>query len=224
MGEGEPVCSAWTNSSVLVCNRGGRRCSLSPRERAGVRGKGARENQVVRSASKGVHSQTQSSSEILFIMPPEAAKNPMPTTPRILIVDDDPGQRSLLNSFLTSQGFKTTVVDSGERALGVLRSEEKMNMMISDVRMPGMSGLETLRHARKEHAHLPILLVTAYTDVRDAVDAIRDGAVDYLAKPIDLDQLLSAVRNATGLSQQAPLKLEENRQLPPNIVARSPLM
>src|ERR1700722_10269310 len=131
-------------------------------------------------------------------MPPDVTKN---QSPRILIVDDDPGQRSLLNSFLTSQGIKTTVVDSGERALSVLRSED-IKMMISDVRMPGMSGLETLRQARKEHARLPILLVTAYPDVRDAVDAIRDGAVDYLAKPIDLDQLLAAVRQATGLARQ----------------------
>jgi DNA-binding NtrC family response regulator len=154
---------------------------------------------------------------------PEAPKNQTPPSPRILIVDDDPGQRSLLNSFLTSQGLRTTVVDSGARALAVLRSED-IGMMISDVRMPGMSGLETLRQARKEHARLPILLVTAYTDIRDAVDAIRDGAVDYLAKPIDLDQLLASVRNATGLSQQTPLKLGENRQLPPNVIARSPLM
>jgi DNA-binding NtrC family response regulator len=154
---------------------------------------------------------------------PDVPKNQPASSPRILIVDDDPGQRSLLNSFLTSQGLKTTVVESGERALAVLRSDE-ISMMISDVRMPGMSGLETLRQARKEHAQLPILLVTAYTDVRDAVHAIRDGAVDYLAKPIDLDQLLAAVRAATGLSQQTPLKFNENRQLPPNVIARSPLI
>jgi DNA-binding NtrC family response regulator len=155
-------------------------------------------------------------------MPPDTAKPPT-ATPRILIVDDDPGQRSLLNSFLTSQGFPTVVVDSGERALEVLRVE-KMNMMISDVRMPGISGLETLRLARKQHAHLPILLVTAFTDVRDAVVAIRDGAVDYLAKPIDLDQLLSAVRKATGLARNTPLKFNEDRQLPANVIAQSPLM
>ena len=154
---------------------------------------------------------------------PEVPKNQTAPSPRILIVDDDPGQRSLLNSFLTSQGFKTVVVDSGERALSALRSEE-ISMMISDVRMPGMSGLDTLRQARKMKARLPILLVTAYTDVRDAVHAIRDGAVDYLAKPIDLDQLLAAVRTATGLSTQTPLKFNENRQLPPNVVAHSPLM
>src|ERR1700679_367643 len=154
-------------------------------------------------------------------MPPEAAKPP--PTPRILIVDDDAGQRSLLNSFLMSQNFKTVVVDSGERALETLGTQS-IDMMISDVRMPGMSGLDTLRQARKAHARLPILLVTAFTDVRDAVDAIRDGAVDYLAKPIDLDQLLAAVRKATGLTRDARLQFAENRQLPPNVIAVSPLM
>ena len=153
-------------------------------------------------------------------MAPDA---PKPSSPRILIVDDDPGQRSLLDSFLTSQSLKTVTVDSGERALEVLRTQP-VNMMISDVRMPGISGLETLRLARKEHAELPILLVTAYTDIRDAVGAIRDGAVDYLAKPIDLDQLLAAVKQATGLSRTVPLKFNENRQLPEGVVAASPLM
>ena len=79
--------------------------------------------------------------------------------PRILIVDDDPGQRSLLDSFLRSQGFETIPVASGEEALQTLQAGG-ISMMISDVRMPGLSGLETLRRARKEHAVLPILLVT----------------------------------------------------------------
>src|SRR5580698_10599518 len=154
-------------------------------------------------------------------MPPENAKSSSPS-PRVLIVDDDAGQRSLLDSFLTGQGFKTVVVDSGERALEKLRGEP-FDMMVSDVRMPGISGLETMRRARKEHAHLPILLVTAFADIRDAVDAIRDGAVDYLSKPIDLDQLLSAARKATGLARTEPLKLTGERELPANIVAQSPL-
>ncbi len=144
-------------------------------------------------------------------------------SPRLLIVDDDAGQRSLLHSFLSSQGFETVPVESGERALEVLR-EQKINMMISDVRMPGLTGLETLRLARKEHGSFPILLVTAFADVRDAVGAIRDGAVNYLSKPIDLDELLASVRQATGLSQRAPLKFDAGKQLPPNIVAASPLM
>ncbi len=144
-------------------------------------------------------------------------------TPRILIVDDDPGQRSLLNSFLRSQHFETETADSGERALELLRAG-KFDMMISDVRMPGMSGLETLRRARKEHATLPVLLVTAFTDVRDAVAAMRDGAVNYLAKPIDLDELLASVRAAVGIAETAPPVGGPEQPMPDFLVARSPLM
>lgn len=154
-------------------------------------------------------------------MPPEHRK-PHSETPRILIVDDDSGQRSLLDSFLRGQGFETVAVNSGERALETLRAE-KFAMMISDVRMPGLSGLETLRLVRREHATLPVLLVTAFTDIRDAVTAMRDGAVNYLAKPIDLDELLASVRQAIGISKSVPLRLEE-KQLPDFVVARSPLM
>jgi len=144
-------------------------------------------------------------------------------TPRILIVDDDPGQRSLLNTFLRGQGFDTALAESGERALEMLRAG-KFAMMISDVRMPGLSGLETLRRARQEHATLPVLLVTAFTDIRDAVAAMRDGAVNYLAKPIDLDELLTSVRQAVGLSQSIPLRYDAEKALPEFVVARSPLM
>jgi DNA-binding NtrC family response regulator len=140
-------------------------------------------------------------------------------------VDDDPGQRSLLNLFLRSQGFETSLADSGERALEMLRSG-KFAMMISDVRMPGLSGLETLRRARQESrtAGLPVLLVTAFTDIRDAVAAMRDGAVNYLAKPIDLDELLNSVRQAIGISKAVPLQYNEEKPLPDFVVARSPLM
>jgi DNA-binding NtrC family response regulator len=142
---------------------------------------------------------------------------------RILIVDDDASQRSLLDSFLATQGFDTVVAESGERALDVLR-RGGVDMMVSDVRMPGLSGIETLRLARQEHARLPVLLVTAFADIRQAVDAMRDGAVNYLPKPIDLDELLASVRNATGLSEHAPRKFSDSRELPPHIVAHSPLM
>jgi len=152
--------------------------------------------------------------------PPDNAR---PSPQRILIVDDDAGQRSLLDSFLRSQGFDTLVVDSGERALETLRTEQ-VGMMISDVRMPGISGLETLHRVRAEHGQLPVLLVTAYADIRDAVGAMRDGAVNYLAKPIDLDELLACVRQATGIAESAPPRYDEDKELPPHVVAQSALM
>jgi DNA-binding NtrC family response regulator len=143
--------------------------------------------------------------------------------PRILIVDDDPGQRSLLDSFLTSQGFHVVAAASGEEALQLLRTTQ-FNMMISDVRMPGLSGLDTLRRARQQQVVLPVLLVTAYADIREAVGAMRDGALNYLAKPIDLDELLQTVRQVTGVAESAPLKFNADKQLPHHLVAKSPLM
>jgi DNA-binding NtrC family response regulator len=143
--------------------------------------------------------------------------------PRILIVDDDPGQRSLLDSFLKGQGFETVVVSSGEQALEAL-SKHEIDMMISDVRMPGISGLETLRRARQAHSILPVLLVTAYADIREAVDAMRDGAVNYLAKPIDLDELLASVRKAIGLEETSAAALAENKHLPETVIAKSSAM
>jgi DNA-binding NtrC family response regulator len=148
---------------------------------------------------------------------------PSSSAARVLIVDDDAGQRSLLSSFLNGQGFDTTPVSSGERALEVLGQQE-FAMMISDVRMPGISGLETLRRLRKVRPALPVLLVTAYADIRDAVVAMRDGAVNYLEKPIDLDELLASVRTTVGLEGAMAPKVTEERPLPKDVVASSRLM
>jgi DNA-binding NtrC family response regulator len=137
-------------------------------------------------------------------------------------VDDDPGQRSLLDSFLRGQNFETLLADSGERALELLPAG-KFDMMISDVRMPGLSGLETLRRVRENFSDLPVLLVTAYADIREAVVAMRDGALNYLAKPIDLDELLATVRQATGMTDATPLQFAAAKKIPPHVVAHSPL-
>ena len=137
-------------------------------------------------------------------------------------MDDDPGQRSLLESFLRSQHFEVVLADSGERALALLPGGN-FSMMISDVRMPGLSGLETLRRVRPQFPALPVLLVTAYADIRDAVVAMRDGALNYLAKPIDLDELLATVRQATGMTDATPLQFAAAKKIPPHVVAHSPL-
>ena len=142
---------------------------------------------------------------------------------RILIVDDDLGQRSLLETFLHAQGYATQSAASGEAALQLLH-EGKYAMMISDVRMPGMSGLETLRRVRQKHPDLPVLLVTAFADIRSAVTAMRDGAVNYLAKPIDLDELIANVRRALQGPAQPVASGEPEARTPPGVVTSSPLM
>jgi DNA-binding NtrC family response regulator len=147
----------------------------------------------------------------------------MSNAPRILIVDDDAGQRSLLETFLRAQGYRTQSAASGEAALQLL-AEGAFAMMISDVRMPGMSGLETLRRVRQTHPALPVLLVTAFADIRSAVTAMRDGAVNYLAKPIDLDELIASVRLATGARSEIALPEGAPRPVPAGVITNSPLM
>jgi DNA-binding NtrC family response regulator len=144
---------------------------------------------------------------------------------RILLVDDDHAQRSLLETFLHAHGYATQSAASGEAALQLLR-ESGYAMIISDVRMPGMTGLETLRRVRQTHPDLPVLLVTAFADIRSAVTAMRDGAVNYLAKPIDLDELLVTIRRATHApaAPVAPVADAPAATLPASVVAQSPLM
>ncbi len=144
----------------------------------------------------------------------------MSESTHLLIVDDDPGQRSLLYSFLSKHGFQITQAVSGEDALSRV-TEQSFAMMISDVRMPGLSGLETLHKLREINADLPVLMVTAFPDIRDAVSAMQDGAVNYLQKPIDLDELLASVRMATGLSKPRETNVADAHELPATVVAES---
>ena len=139
----------------------------------------------------------------------------------ILVVDDDPGQRSLLRSFLQGQGLTVTVAASAREALDMLDASTP-DMLISDVRMPGMTGLELLEQVAERYPGLPVLLVTAYADIRDAVGAMRSGAVDYLEKPIDLDELLAAVRRGLALAASGPVQVAmEGMTIPEGIVAES---
>ncbi|MBI1389739.1 MAG: response regulator [bacterium] len=151
-------------------------------------------------------------------------QRPLITQHVILVVDDDQSQRSLLSSFLTGQGFQILPVASGEEALQVLSQREDIEMMISDVRMPGISGLDALEKVREIHPHLPVLMVTAYADIRDAVRAMRDGAVNYLEKPIDLDELLRSVLRAVGVEGASRASLPDDLRLPDDVVAQSPSM
>jgi len=141
----------------------------------------------------------------------------------ILVVDDDAGQRSLLESFLRSQGFAVAVASSGQEALDILAARAPA-MLISDVRMPGLSGFGLLECAGHRCPGLPVLLVTAYADIRGAVGAMRGGAVDYLEKPIDLDELLAIVRRVLGVNDPAVAASSLENMIPEGIVAHSEAM
>jgi DNA-binding NtrC family response regulator len=146
------------------------------------------------------------------------------TPPTILIVDDDASQRELLTGFVETLGCHVSQAASGEQALEHFR-RQRPDMVLLDVRLPGISGLETLAEIRKSAADLPVLLITAFADLRQAVAAMKGGADDYLPKPVDLDELRTAIRDALALPQDgaeaarpAPLKL------PPGFICQSPSM
>jgi DNA-binding NtrC family response regulator len=112
---------------------------------------------------------------------------------RILVVDDEAAQRDILGGFLRKQGFDVQEAASAPEALAVLRAEP-IDLVLTDVRMPGMSGLELLREVHALNPEIPVLVLTAYGNVVDAVAAMRDGAVDYLTKPVDIDAVLHRVQ------------------------------
>jgi two-component system NtrC family response regulator len=112
---------------------------------------------------------------------------------RILVVDDEAAQRDILGGFLRKQGFDVQEAASAPEALARLR-EAPVDLMLTDVKMPGMSGLDLLREARELNPELPVVVLTAYGNVTDAVIAMRDGAVDYLTKPVDIDAVLLRLR------------------------------
>ena len=142
-------------------------------------------------------------------------------TARVLIVDDEARFRDLYGQTLRAAGFETVDAADAAAAQAVLAAEP-VDMVVSDVRMPGDSGLDLLQRARTDRADLPFLLVTAYADVRDAVAALKLGAVDYLTKPVDLDELVAAVRDALGLAPGDDPSVEVPAGALDGIVASSP--
>ena len=116
-----------------------------------------------------------------------------------MVVDDEPSQRQLVGGFFTGLGFTVNEVPSAEEMLDLLAGSPP-DMILLDVRLPKMSGIEALPKIRELLPTVPVVLMTAYADVRQAVAAVKSGADDYLSKPIDLDELKVAVFDALGIS------------------------
>ena len=138
---------------------------------------------------------------------------------RIAVVDDERAQRQLLDNALRRAGYDTILCKDGEAALV---AAPECALMLLDVRMPGMSGLDVLDKLRDEHPGLPVILLTAFIDVRDAVAAIKAGALDYLEKPVDLDELIAAIDDALGQTGR-PVS-EGALELPEGVVGESVAM
>jgi two-component system response regulator HydG len=114
---------------------------------------------------------------------------------RTLIVDDDAGTREMLATLFASEGHNCEVAADGPSALAVV-DKLALDVIISDVRMDGMSGLELLDQINRSHPTIPFIVITGLGHIRDAVEAIKRGAFEYVTKPCDPDQLLRIVSGA----------------------------
>ncbi len=112
---------------------------------------------------------------------------------RILIVDDEKNIRDSLAIVLSDEGFSTTVAESGEEALNLLENQN-FEIALCDIRMPGIDGIELLRQILGTNPQTSVVMMTAYASVDSAIDALRNGALDYLIKPIDFDDLLIRIQ------------------------------
>ncbi len=115
-----------------------------------------------------------------------------PETRRLLVVDDEETIRLALSKFLRSRGFDAETAESGEAALAHLH-EGRFSLMLCDIRMPGMSGLDLVPKARALHPDLAVIMLSAVNDVPTASESIAVGAMEYLTKPVDLQDLLAAI-------------------------------
>jgi DNA-binding NtrC family response regulator len=148
--------------------------------------------------------------------------------PSILIVEDEAKMRRLLELSLGEAGYATHSEETAEAALALL-GREHVDLVLTDLKLPGMSGLELLHAAKRIHAALPVVMMTAYGTVETAVEAMKAGASDYVLKPFSLDEIKIVVARELHLRRLQ----DENRELrealgkryeAPGVVARSPKM
>jgi len=128
----------------------------------------------------------------------------------ILIADDEPNLCQVVSTVLRKEGYQVLVGKDGEEALTLLQAH-RVDLLLTDVIMRKVSGVELLRHVRESYPHIPVVMMTAYGTIKTAVDAIKLGAYNYLAKPFDMDEMKEVVRSALA-----------SRELPPPEAASPP--
>lgn len=127
---------------------------------------------------------------------------------RILVVDDEESQREMLDGFLRKQGYSVSLANSGEEALK-LSQDKFFELALIDLKMPGMNGIELLTELKEINPEIQAIVMTAYGTMETAIEALRKGAIHYLNKPIDLEELKITIEKAL----ESQTILTENRYL-----------
>src|SRR4030042_3565873 len=147
---------------------------------------------------------------------------------RLLVVDDEPSVREFLEIMLAQEGYQVRTASSGEEGFKAYRAEEP-DLVLTDVKMPGMSGLDLIREIHGLDPGTPIIAITAYASADDAVRAVREGAYDYLSKPFQIEDLRIIIRNALEARRLRRENVELRRSIDEQhrfgeIIGKSPQM
>ena len=147
---------------------------------------------------------------------------------QILIVDDEVSMRRMLEILFSQEGYQVQTAASAETALEAL-NQRPIDLVISDIRMPGLSGLDLLRRLKADDSEAEVVLMTAYASTESAIEAIKLGAFDYVTKPFQVDELVNIVRHALEKKalkeENVLLKVELSQQEKfGEIVGRNPKM
>ena len=114
---------------------------------------------------------------------------------KVWVADDDNAIRIVLEESLSSAGFDVNTFSSGDEVVSLLKSEEP-DLILTDVQMPGMLGYDLLKHINDNHENIPVIIMTAFTDMQAAVDSYGGGAFEYIPKPFDLDEAIQIINRA----------------------------
>jgi len=114
----------------------------------------------------------------------------------VLLVDDDTRFVETMAERLALRKFRAVVANSGAEALAQLEKNPELDVVVLDIRMPGMDGIETLHEIKKNHPLLGVIILTGYASVKTSVEAMKAGAFEYLEKPYDIEQLVATITEA----------------------------
>ena len=129
----------------------------------------------------------------------------------VLLVDDEIEFVETFSERLVMRNLEISKAFSGEEALQVLESNKNIEVVILDVKMPGMDGIETLAQIKSKYPLIEVIMLSGHTDVESAIDGMKRGAFDYLMKPCDMDQIIAKVTEAATKKQQHEEKIIQAR-------------
>ena len=125
---------------------------------------------------------------------------------KILLVDDEERFLATTQKLLTKKGYDVSTANSGNKALELL-DQKTIHVVILDVKMPGMDGIETLKAIKKQHPMVEVIMLTGHATVESAIQGLKSGASDYLMKPADIDDLVHRAEDAYSRRQQLEEKI-----------------